>query len=57
MVGVDAQGRYVIDRSVFNFTSVAEFAQLLRRAAGDAGRAGDHHQRRRQCDAPGGRST
>jgi biopolymer transport protein ExbD len=36
VVGVDAQGRYVIDRSVFNFTSVAEFAQLLRRAAGDA---------------------
>ncbi len=35
-VGVDAQGRYVVERTVFNFTSVAEFAQLLRRAAGDA---------------------
>ena len=35
-VGIDAQGRYVVERTVFNFTSVAEFAQLLRRAAGDA---------------------
>jgi biopolymer transport protein ExbD len=35
-VGVDAQGRYVIDRTVFTFTTVAEFSQLLKRAAGDA---------------------
>ena len=35
-VGVDAQGRYVVDRTVFNFTTVADFSQLLRRSAGDA---------------------
>jgi biopolymer transport protein ExbD len=35
-VGVDAQGRYVIDKNVFVFTSVADFSQLLKRAAGDA---------------------
>jgi biopolymer transport protein ExbD len=35
-VGVDAQGRYVIDKTVFVFTTVADFSQLLKRAAGDA---------------------
>jgi biopolymer transport protein ExbD len=35
-VGIDAQGRYVIDRNVFNFTSVGAFADMLRKAAGDA---------------------
>ena len=35
-VGIDAQGRYVIDRSVFNFTTVASLADMLRKAAGDA---------------------
>jgi biopolymer transport protein ExbD len=35
-VGVDAQGRYVIDRSVFTFTSVPAMADQLRKAAGDA---------------------
>lgn len=35
-VGIDAQGRYVIDRSVFTFTSVPAMADLLRKAAGDA---------------------
>ncbi|HVF63140.1 MAG TPA: biopolymer transporter ExbD [Casimicrobiaceae bacterium] len=35
-VGIDAQGRYVIDRNVFTFTSVAAFADMLRRSAGDA---------------------
>ena len=35
-VGVDAQGRYVIDRTVFAFTTVAALADTLRRAAGDA---------------------
>ena len=35
-VGVDAQGRYVIDRSVFSATSVSALADALRRAAGDA---------------------
>jgi biopolymer transport protein ExbD len=35
-VGVDAQGRYVIDRTVFTFTNVGTLADLLRRAAGDA---------------------
>jgi biopolymer transport protein ExbD len=35
-VGIDAQGRYVIDRNVFNFTSVGALAEMLRKAAGDA---------------------
>ena len=35
-VGVDAQGRYVIDRTVFNFTSVAALAEAMKSAAGDA---------------------
>ncbi len=34
-VGVDAQGRYVIDRTVLNFTSVSALADVLKRAAGD----------------------
>jgi biopolymer transport protein ExbD len=35
-VGVDAQGRYVIDREVFTFTDVGAMAERLRRAAGGA---------------------
>ena len=35
-VGVDAQGRYVIDKTVFTFSNVNALADLLRRAAGDA---------------------
>ena len=35
-VGVDAQGRYVIDRTVFTFTTVSALADALKRAAGDA---------------------
>ena len=35
-VGIDAQGRYVIDRTVFNFTTVPSLADMLRKAAGDA---------------------
>ena len=35
-VGIDAQGRYVIDRSVFNFTSVPALADMLRKSAVDA---------------------
>jgi biopolymer transport protein ExbD len=35
-VGIDAQGRYVIDRNVFTFTSVGAMADLLKRVAGDA---------------------
>jgi biopolymer transport protein ExbD len=35
-VGVDAQGRYVIDRNVFSFTNVAALGDMLKRAAGDA---------------------
>jgi biopolymer transport protein ExbD len=34
-VGVDAQGRYVIDKNVFVFTTVAALADALRKAAGD----------------------
>jgi biopolymer transport protein ExbD len=35
-IGVDAQGRYVIDKNVFAFTTVPAFADMLKRAAGDA---------------------
>jgi biopolymer transport protein ExbD len=35
-IGVDAQGRYVIDRNVFTFTTPAALADALKRAAGDA---------------------
>jgi len=35
-VGIDAQGRYVIDNKVVPFTSPAAMAQELRAAAGDA---------------------
>ena len=35
-VGVDAQGRYVIDRTVFTFTTTAALADALKSAAGDA---------------------
>ena len=35
-VGIDAQGRYVIDRSVFTFTTVGALADMLKRTAGDA---------------------
>ena len=35
-VGVDAQGRYAIDKSVFTFTTANALADMLRKAAGDA---------------------
>jgi len=35
-VGVDAQGRYVIDKSVMTYSTPAAFAEALRRAAGDS---------------------
>jgi biopolymer transport protein ExbD len=35
-VGVDAQGRYVINRTVFMFTTAAALADALKEAAGDA---------------------
>lgn len=35
-VGIDAQGRYVIDKQVFTFSSVGAMADLLRRAGGGA---------------------
>ena len=35
-VGVDAQGRYVIDKNVFTFTTVGALGEMLKRAAGDA---------------------
>jgi biopolymer transport protein ExbD len=34
-VGIDAQGRYVIDKAVFTFTNVAVLADMLKKAAGD----------------------
>src|SRR3954469_6732847 len=33
-VGIDAQGRYVIDGNIFTFTTVAAFADMLKNAAG-----------------------
>ncbi len=55
-VGIDAQGRYVIDREpTFTFTSVDALADMLKRAAGDAKEPGRHHQRRREGDASVGR--
>ncbi|MBK9114721.1 MAG: biopolymer transporter ExbD [Betaproteobacteria bacterium] len=35
-VGIDAQGRYVVDKTVFTFTNVGALADMLKRAAGDA---------------------
>jgi biopolymer transport protein ExbD len=35
-VGVDAQGRYVINRNVFTFTTAGALADALKEAAGDA---------------------
>ena len=35
-VGIDAQGRYVIDKTVFTFTTAAALADTLKQAAGDA---------------------
>ena len=35
-VGIDAQGRYVVDRTPFAFSSVPALADILRRAGGDA---------------------
>jgi len=35
-VGVDVQGRYVIDKDLLQFTTVAVLADALKRAAGDA---------------------
>ena len=34
-VGIDAQGRYVIDKSVFTFTTVTALADMLKRSAAD----------------------
>jgi biopolymer transport protein ExbD len=35
-VGVDSQGRYVLDKTVFTFTTANALADMLRKAAGDA---------------------
>jgi biopolymer transport protein ExbD len=35
-VGIDAQGRYVIDKNVFTYTTVGALSEMLRKAAGDA---------------------
>jgi len=35
-VGIDAQGKYLIDKAVFTFTTAAALADALRKAAGDA---------------------
>ncbi len=34
-VGIDAQGRYVVDKNVFTFSTINALADLLRRAAAD----------------------
>jgi biopolymer transport protein ExbD len=35
-VGIDAQGRYVIDKTVFTFSTVGAMADMLKRVAGNA---------------------
>jgi len=35
-IGVDAQGRYVIDRNVFQFTTISALAEALNRASAGA---------------------
>ena len=35
-VGIDAQGRYVVDKRVFTYTGVPALADALKRAAGEA---------------------
>ena len=35
-VGIDAQGRYVIDKNVFTFSTVPALGEMLKRAGGDA---------------------
>jgi biopolymer transport protein ExbD len=35
-VGIDAQGRYVVDKQVFTYTSAQAMADMLKRVAGDA---------------------
>ena len=35
-VGIDPQGRYLIDKTVFTFTTAVALADALKRAAGDA---------------------
>jgi len=35
-VGIDAQGRYVIDKNVFTYTTIAALGDMLRKSAGDA---------------------
>ena len=34
-IGIDAQGRYVVDKNVFTFTTVSAMADMLKRVAGD----------------------
>src|SRR5664279_2552330 len=34
-VGIDAQGRYVIDKAVFTYSNVGALGDMLKRAAGD----------------------
>ena len=35
-IGIDAHGKYVIDKSVFTFSSVSQIVDAIRAAAGDA---------------------
>ena len=35
-IGIDANGRYVLNKAVFTFTSVAQIVDALKAAAGDA---------------------
>jgi biopolymer transport protein ExbD len=50
-VGIDAQGRYVIDKNVFTFTNVGALGEMLRKGRGRHQGSGGHHQRRCQRDA------
>ena len=51
-VGVDVQGRYAIDKEVFQFTTVAAFVRCVRRAAGRCQGAGGRHQCRCERNPP-----
>ena len=35
-VGIDANGRYVVNKTMFNFTGVSQLVEALKAAAGDA---------------------
>ncbi len=51
-VGIDAQGRYVVDKRVFTYTGVPALADALQTRGRRSEGPRRHHQRRRQRDPP-----